>query len=121
VVAHGHAELAGAIVAHPVTRLVDGSADRWLAAAPLEELLVAYADKRAGQRLEPMAARFGGWRRRYPHGWSASADVAARGRAELLERTVCARAGVEPAAVRRLRWTGRALAAARGRRAVVNP
>ena len=31
-----------------------------------EERIVAYADKRAGQRLESMDARFASWRRRYP-------------------------------------------------------
>jgi hypothetical protein len=109
----GHAELAGAVRAHPVTRLVADEADRWLAAVPLEELLVAYADKRAGQRLEPLAARFEDWRRRYPTGWSAADEAAARGRAERLEAIVCGRAAVDPGAVRRLRWTGPALTAAR--------
>jgi hypothetical protein len=111
---HGDAELAGPVAAHPVTRLVGPDADGWLATAPLEELVVAYADKRAGQRLEPLAVRFAGWRRRYPDGWSAADEAAARDRAEHLEVLVCARAGVDPGAVRRLRWTGRALAAARG-------
>jgi hypothetical protein len=109
----GHPELAGAVTAHPVTRLVAAEADRWLEAAPLEELLVAYADKRAGQRLEPLAARFADWRRRYPDGWPAADEAAARGRAERLEEIVCARATVAPGSVRRLRWTGPALAAAR--------
>lgn len=111
--ARGHAELAGAVAAHPVTRLVHDHADRWLATAPLEDLLVAYADKRAGQRLEPLAARFAGWRRRYPDGWSAGDAAAAHRRAERLETIVCGRAAVEPAAVRRLRWTGSAITAAR--------
>lgn len=113
--ARGHAELAGPIVAHPVTRLIGPGteADAWLATAPLEELVVAYADKRAGQRLEPMTAQFAHWHRRYPEGWSDGNDTRARQRAGALERTVCTRAGVTPAEVRRLRWTGRALAAAR--------
>jgi hypothetical protein len=113
--ARGHAELAGPIAAHPVTRLVGPGpeADAWLAEAPLEELIVAYADKRAGQRLEPMAARFAHWHRRYPEGWGDGRDARARGRAAALERAVCARAGATPADVRRLRWTGRAIAAAR--------
>ena len=109
----GLAELGPAVAAHPVTRLVDGSADRWLAAATTEELLVAYADKRAGQRLEPMVDRFADWRRRYPDGWSAAEEAAARRRAAELERVACARAGVAPVGVRRLRWTAAAFAAAR--------
>jgi hypothetical protein len=110
--ARGLAELGPAVAAHSVTRLVDGSADRWLAAATAEELLVAYADKRAGQRLEPMDDRFADWRRRYPDGWSTADEAAARRRAGELERVACARAGVDPAGVRRLRWTAVAFAAA---------
>lgn len=101
------------MAAHPVTSLIGGLGDRWLATAPLEELVVAYADKRAGQRLESMDARFAGWRRRYPDGWSARDEAQARRRALALESLVCRGAGVRPADVRRLRWTGAALAAAR--------
>ena len=36
---------------HPVTRLADDEETRRLFAAPLEARIVAYADKRAGQRL----------------------------------------------------------------------
>ena len=62
----GHPELARAVADHPVTRLADGEAfRRWSAFATREERIVAYADKRAGPRLEPMAARFASWRRRY--------------------------------------------------------
>ena len=111
--ARGHAELARVVAAHPVTRLLDADAGDWLATASLEELLVAYADKRAGQRLETMDARFASWRRRYPDGWSAADDALARDRAEALEAAVCARAGVAPGQVRRLRWTGQAIRAAR--------
>ena len=39
---------------------------RWAAFASREERIVAYADRRAGQRLESMDARFASWRRRYP-------------------------------------------------------
>ncbi len=111
--ARGMAELAPAIAAHPVTRLLDAGADAWLASASIEELIVAYADKRAGQRLGPLEMRFAGWRQRHPGSWSAADDARARNRAGLLETAVCGRAGVAPAAVRRLRWTGRALRAAR--------
>ena len=115
--ARGHAELAAAVTGHPVTRLAADDADAWLDRATGEELLVAYADKRAGQRLVPMAGRFADWTRRYPesadwHGWSGPEAAAVRRRAERIESAACALAGVAPAAVRRLAWTGRALAVA---------
>ena len=118
VTARGHAELAAVIARHPVTRLADRDADAWLDRATGEELLVAYADKRARQRLVPMAGRFADWTRRYPegadwHGWSGAEAAAVRRRAERLESAACAMAGATPEAVRRLPWTGRALAAAR--------
>jgi hypothetical protein len=108
----GHPELARAVAAHPVTRLVDGERyRRWSAFATREERIVAYADKRASQRLEPLKARFARWARRHPdrHGW----DPAVLARAQRLEADVCRAAGVRPADVRRLGWTGPALAAAR--------
>lgn len=111
--ARGMAELGPAVAAHPVMRLLEPSADTWLESAPIAEVLVAYADKRAGQRLEAMDARFADWRRRYPDGWSAGDDARARTRAQALEAAVCARAGVTPTMVGRLRWTGPALRAAR--------
>lgn len=122
----GHPELARAVAAHPVTRLLDGERyRRWAAFASREERIVAYADKRAGQRLESMEARFASWRRRYPRlvaegrdaGWDDADLRALRARADRLEADVCRAAGVAPADVRRLRWTGAALRAARdGRR-----
>lgn len=112
----GHSELGPAVAAHPVTRLVDGNRYRaWAATATLEERIVAYADKRAGQRLEPMSGRFASWERRYPDGWSPEEAAAVRRRASELETDVCRAAGVVPDEVRRLRWTGAALRAARGR------
>jgi HD superfamily phosphodiesterase len=112
----GHPELGPAVAAHPVTRLVDGNRYRaWAATATLEERIVAYADKRAGQRLEPMADRFASWERRYPDGWSPEEAAAVRRRAAELETDVCRTAGVVPDEVRRLRWTGAALRAARGK------
>jgi hypothetical protein len=112
----GHPELGPAVAAHPVTRLVDADAyRRWASTTAAEERIVAYADKRAGQRLEPMAARFASWARRYPAGWSPADAAAARRRAEELERDVCHAAGVEPGEIRRLRWTGVALRTARSR------
>lgn len=118
----GHPELARAVAGHPVTRLLDGERyRRWAALASREERIVAYADKRAGQRLESMDARFASWRRRYPRldiggrdiGWDESDLRAVRARADRLEADVCRAAGVAPADVRRLAWTGAALRAAR--------
>jgi len=118
----GYPELGPAIVGHPVTRLADATwFEEWLTAASPEALIVAYADKRAGQRLESMAARFASWKRRYrpairdqqPGAWTEETLEPVRLRAERLERRVCELAAVAPAEVRRLPWTGRALAAAR--------
>ncbi|MCJ7711743.1 MAG: hypothetical protein MUQ32_13045, partial [Chloroflexi bacterium] len=82
----------------------------WIREAPLEARIVAYADKRAGQRLEPMTQRFEGWRRRYPvGGWDDAAADLLEDRARELELDVCAAAAVRPADVRRLRWSRRAL------------
>ncbi len=121
----GHQELADAVVGHPVTRLADGLvAEPWLEDASIEARLVAYADKRAGQRLESMASRFDEWGRRHPveveartgrAGWDAATIAAVRARADRLERDACLITGVLPAAVGRLRWTGPALMQARRR------
>jgi hypothetical protein len=118
----GYPELARAVANHPVTRMLDGEPyDRWVAGASLEDRIVAYADKRAGQRLQSMDARFATWRRRYPRLardghtvlWEVTDLVAARARAGLLEADVCSAAGVAAADVRRLAWTGPAIRAAR--------
>jgi hypothetical protein len=117
----GHPELARAVAGHPVTRLLDGERyRRWAAFASREERIVAYADKRAGQRLESMDARFASWQRRYPRldadgrnvGWDAAELRAVRARADRLEADVCRAAGIAPDQVRRLAWTGAALDAA---------
>lgn len=102
----GYPELGDAIIGHPVTRLADGPwFDRWFAAASIEALVVAYADKRAGQKVEPMAERFASWERRYPP------DVrAGKARGELEARD----AGRRPAAGR---GAGDSGLPARGRRA----
>ncbi|MEO5965317.1 MAG: HD domain-containing protein [Candidatus Limnocylindrales bacterium] len=129
--AHGLGELAPVVRDHPVTRLAEPGWDTWIRSASPEARIVAYADKRAGQRLETMDERFASWRRRYPTGPSAGMrggptdasagdvrtddgwtdDVAAlvKARAGDLERLVCAAAGVSPPAVRRLRWSRRAI------------
>jgi len=124
--AHAMAELAPLVRDHPVTRLADEADFARLGAAPLEAKVVAYADKRAGQALESMEDRFGSWRRRYPsgpgepvlgrhdrppsgHGWADEVAARVEARAQALELEVCGAAGVDPAAVRRLRWSRRAL------------
>ena len=125
------AELAPAVRDHPVTRLAEPPFATWTAKATPEARIVAYADKRAGQRLESMDERFASWRRRYPAGPAArpTGDVASpttggawdddvatlvAARARELERVVCAGAGVGPGEVQRLRWSRRALARAAG-------
>ena len=109
--ARGWGELAPVVRDHPVTRLADPGYEAWVASASLEARIVAYADKRAGQRLEPMAERFASWHRRYPTGSGWDDDIVAlvEVRARELERVVCAAADVDPAEVRRLRWSRRAL------------
>lgn len=110
---HRHPELARAVANHPVTRLLDGERyRRWAAFASREERIVAYADKRAGQRLESMDARFASWHRRYGR-WDDAVSSEVRARAARLEGDVCRAAGVVPAEVRRLAWTGRAIRAAK--------
>jgi HD superfamily phosphodiesterase len=110
----GHPELARAVASHPLTRLADRDRyRRWAAFASREERIVAYADKRAGQRLESMDARFASWRRRYPAGWDDAEMRTVRARADRLEADVCRAAGVSPSDVQRLAWTGAALRLAR--------
>jgi hypothetical protein len=111
---HGYPALARAVANHPVTCLLDRERfRRWAAFASREERIVAYADKRAGQRLETMAERFASWDRRYPGTWTAAERAAVRGGAARLEADVCRAAGIDPSAVRRLAWTGPALREAR--------
>ncbi|MGA2512627.1 MAG: hypothetical protein ABSG37_03310 [Candidatus Limnocylindrales bacterium] len=102
-----------------MTRLADPAwFESWLAEASREVLIVAYADKRAGQRLESMEERFSSWERRYPPSerarrargtWTADTLEKVRERAGELERRVCELAGTAPADVHRLEWTGRAI------------
>jgi putative nucleotidyltransferase with HDIG domain len=121
----GHPELSRAVAGHPVTKLVDGEAfKRWAAFATREERIVAYADKRAGQRLESMDERFAGWSRRYPDGpgddepsWSPELAREVRARAARLEAEVCGAAQVTPEEVGRAPWTAKALQTARERAA----
>jgi hypothetical protein len=110
----GYPELQEAITLHPVTLLVEEEGAARVLSASLEARVVAYADKRAGQRLQPMAARFARWRRRHPDsrgrgGWSPEIADRAWQRACELERAVCELAACGPDEVGRLRWTGAAL------------
>ncbi|MFL5777500.1 MAG: HD domain-containing protein [Chloroflexota bacterium] len=106
----GHPELSDLVRDHPVGRLLDpGWTDGWLASAAIEARIVAYADKRAGSRLESMDDRFAAWRRRYG-GWEPDDDEIVRANAHALEADVCGLAGVSPADVRRVSWTAEALA-----------
>lgn len=107
---HERPELAPAVESHPVMRLVTPEAERWLERSTLEERIVAYADKRAAQRLGPIDARFRRWYAKHPQ-YKDGLDLA-RGHAAILERDVCEAADVDPADVRRLRWVDDAFAAA---------
>ena len=120
----GYPELGPVIAGHPVSRLADESwFGNWLATAGPEALIVAYADKRAGQRLESMAQRFGSWTRRYPPegagggggAWDSATVEAVWRRSETIELRVCEMAGVEPDQVRRLHWTAPLIRGAAGR------
>ncbi|HEY3335462.1 MAG TPA: HD domain-containing protein [Candidatus Limnocylindrales bacterium] len=127
--AHGMPELGPVVRDHPVTRLTQPDGAAWTKAASPEARIVAYADKRAGQRLESMDARFSSWRRRYPdgpadpvpgdagtapmgRGWDDGLAGLVEARARDLEQRVCRDARVAPGDVRRLRWSRRALAGA---------
>lgn len=113
---HGHPEIARAVANHPVTRLAEGDGyRRWAAFASREERIVAYADKRAAQRLVSMDARFARWQRRHPEGWDGQTRRTIWARAARLEADVCRAAGVAPEEVARLRWTAAALREARER------
>ena len=126
--ARGFGALALLVRDHPVTRLADDEETRRLFAAPLEARIVAYADKRAGQRLQSMDDRFASWRRRYPagpadpapgtvpgkRGWDHELADRVYERALALERDVCGAAGIAPAHVDRLRWARRAMREAQG-------
>jgi putative nucleotidyltransferase with HDIG domain len=117
---HGHPELSEAVALHSVSRLGDdGQYAAFAAGASREARIVAYADKRAAQRLAPMDRRFVRWERRHPE--MTASMVRARERALLLEQQVCQEAGVAPEAVRRLRWVSAAMARARRQRDAATP
>ena len=104
---NGYGELAGSVAAHPVTRLADNDHYAvWARTATVEERVVAYADKRAMQDLVSMDDRFSTWVEK--HGDTDVMRIA-RDRAEILESSVCAAAGMAPDEVERLRWAEDAL------------
>jgi putative nucleotidyltransferase with HDIG domain len=110
----GFPELAIAVEHHPVTRLRDGTwFESWLEESRAEDRIVAYADKRAQQRLVSLDERFNGWRRRHPVKWDDRAVAEVRRRADRLESIVCEAAGVRADEVRRQPWTIAALRAVR--------
>jgi hypothetical protein len=112
---HGRSELAPPVDCHPVGRLSESSYEDWIARATWEERLVAYADKRAVQRVGSIDRRFDRWLREHPE---LEPELRlARARAELLEQEVCGAAGIEPDQVRRLRWVKSALTQAVNRAA----
>lgn len=102
----GFPELGPLVADHPVTRLADDLDGRpWFADAPLEALVVAYADKRAELRRVSLDARFRSWWRRYPDTWDDATWARVQTRAMELERVVCGAAGAAPSAVGRVAWT----------------
>jgi HD domain len=112
----GHDELGPSVEHHPITRLLDGYwFESWLRESRPEDRIVAYADRRARQRLVSLDDRFATWRRRHPGSWEDDVEVEVRRRAGRLEEVVCEAAGIRPEAVRRLRWTAAAFRAAAAR------
>jgi putative nucleotidyltransferase with HDIG domain len=114
----GYAELAPAVDSHPVGRLTDQPYEDWVRSTTLEQRMVAYADKRAQQRLVTLDQRFGRWYRRHPA--SAGKLAIARERAGLLEAEMCALAGVSPLDVGRRSWAADALREAAAREDAVS-
>jgi putative nucleotidyltransferase with HDIG domain len=104
----GHAELSRAVAAHPVMRLESPDALPWVADGPLEERIVAYADKRATQRVVSLDQRFARWRDKHPD--HAAALENAQRIAERLEELLCTAIGISPEDVERLSWVEEALA-----------
>ena len=96
------------MVAHPVMYLDGPSAPSWVTEGPLEERIVAYADKRATQRVVSLEQRFARWRRRHVE-HTAALERSQRS-AQRLEMGLCTVIGIRPEEVQRLRWVDEALA-----------
>ena len=103
----GYTELAPAVGSHPVGRLTDQSYEDWVGSTTIEQRIVAYADKRAQQRVVTMDQRFGRWLRKHPD--MARELSLGRERAGLLEAEMCLLAGVSPGEVARRPWATAAL------------
>ena len=96
-VQRGHEELAPAVEDHTITRTLDGAwFETWLRESRPEDRIVAYADRRARQRLVSVDDRFATWRRRHPGSWDADTEGDVRRRAGRLEDVVCEAAGDPP-------------------------
>jgi len=111
--ARGFPELGEVVALHPVTRLMDAEGAREVLGASVEARIVSYADKRARQRVVPMAHRFGAWARGHRARRSDEAVDRVWRAARELEDDVCRMAGCRPEDVGRLRWTGPVLRRAR--------
>lgn len=107
---HGHAELARTLIAHPVTRLTEPDAETWVSDAPIEERIVAYADKRATQRVVSLEQRFDRWCRKHPE--YRERLRCAFGVAQRLEDGLCTAIGIQATDVERLRWVDDAMSRA---------
>ncbi len=104
---NGHDELGQAVANHPVRTLGEAAGyDEWSAELSLEARVVAFADKRALQDVVKLDERFERWYGFYPE--SEMLPVAHE-RARLLERDVCAAAGIAPSDVQRLPWVAAAM------------
>ena len=114
---HGHAgarwlverdfaELAPAVDTHPAGRLTEMSYADWVGTTTIEQRLVAYADKRAQQRLVSLDQRYARWTRRHPE--QLPLLVVGRERAAELEAEICDLAGIGPDDVARHRWAAAA-------------
>jgi len=103
----GYPELAPAVDSHPVGRLNDGPYEDWVRSTTIEQRIVAYADKRAQQRIVTLDHRFARWGRRHPE--NAELLAVARARAALLEAEICDLAGVSPADITPHYWATAAL------------
>ena len=103
----GHAELARAVASHPVMHLDGPDAAAWVGDGPLEERIVAYADKRAMQRVVSLERRFARWQRRHPeHAEQLERTLLI---ARRLESTLCLAIGIRPDEVERLPWVDEAI------------
>ena len=106
IAAAGHPELARAVAGHPVMRLGDADAERWIVEGPIEDRIVSYADKRGTERVVSLDQRFERWYRSHPD--KSDRLELAHQRARRLEATLCDALGVAPTEVERLRWVDEA-------------